>query len=252
MNKNLRLFLILALMAAAAVAVIYYLRHRANPPAPETPPVSGPPSPLPEMKDKPKPKQVVFKGCPPEGDGGDPELNRLKNRVDDANEYIPVPFDNLVELQWPQAVNRKDRDRWSPADAETVARYEGIPISVEGYLARTKEEGTESCNCHGADHEFRDFHVWLVKSPDGDRNGSIVVEVTPRVRFKHPLWTTAALGNIARADQKVRISGWLMLDPEHPDQIGKTRGTIWEIHPIMKIEVEQQGRWTPLDSIASR
>jgi hypothetical protein len=31
---------------------------------------------------------------------------------------------------------------------------------------------------------------------------------------------------------EVRIRGWLMLDQEHPEQIGKTRGTLWEIHPI--------------------
>ena len=48
------------------------------------------------------------------------------------------------------------------------------------------------------------------------------------------------------------VSGWLMLDPEHPDQVGKTRGTIWEIHPVMRMEVEQQGRWVPLDSYTGK
>ena len=57
------------------------------------------------------------------------------------------------------------------------------------------------------------------------------------------------LGQIVKKDQRVRISGWLMLDPEHPDQVGKTRGTIWEIHPIMQIEVNQNGQWTPLDKL---
>ena len=37
-------------------------------------------------------------------------------------------------------------------------------------------------------------------------------------------------------------SGWLMLDPDHPTDASGTpkktpsRGTIWEIHPVMKIE----------------
>jgi hypothetical protein len=44
----------------------------------------------------------------------------------------------------------------------------------------------------------------------------------------------------------VRISGWLMMDPEHPDQIGNTRGTIWEIHPIMQIEVQESGGFKPM------
>ena len=37
------------------------------------------------------------------------------------------------------------------------------------------------------------------------------------------------------------------MDPEHPDQISKTRGTIWEIHPIMQIETLKNGAWVPLD-----
>jgi len=44
----------------------------------------------------------------------------------------------------------------------------------------------------------------------------------------------------------VRISGWLMLDPEHPDQLGKTRGTIWEIHPVMKLKVLPE-KYSPQD-----
>jgi hypothetical protein len=38
----------------------------------------------------------------------------------------------------------------------------------------------------------------------------------------------------------------LMLDPEHPEQLGKTRGTLWEIHPVMRIEVRRGGRWGDL------
>jgi len=40
-----------------------------------------------------------------------------------------------------------------------------------------------------------------------------------------------------------------MLDPEHPDQVGKTRGTIWEVHPVMKIEAFADGRWTNIDDL---
>lgn len=238
------------LFIALAAFLIYRIKHSAPKPE-ETPPPSGPRGGLPEMKNKPKPKEVVFKGCPPEGDGGDPESNRLKNRVDEASEYLAVAFDSVEQLPWPSSIERRNRDKWSSADTEAIARYEGLPISIEGYLARSKEEGPESCNCHGAEHELRDFHVWLTKNPNEDRSGSIVVEVAPRVRSKHPAWTTEALGRVTRADQKVRISGWLMLDPEHPDQVGKTRGTIWEIHPITKIEVEQDGKWVTLDSIAN-
>jgi hypothetical protein len=244
MRREYRVALAVLIVVALAIAFLYLLRKN-RPPEPPPPPPPGIVG-LPEMKVKPKPQGIVFKGCPPEGDGGDPVLNRLKNRIDEG-EYFPVPFEVIANLAWPKGVERRFHSQWSGDDAAAVERYEGIPIAVEGYLARSKEEGPESPNCHGADHEFRDFHVWLTKTPDGDRSQSIVVEVTPRVRVKHPNWTTGELGKIARDNDRVRISGWLMLDPEHPDQIGKTRGTIWEIHPIMRIEVERQGRWQTLN-----
>jgi hypothetical protein len=45
----------------------------------------------------------------------------------------------------------------------------------------------------------------------------------------------------------VRISGWLMFDPEHAAAFGKYRGTLWEIHPITKIEVLRNNNWVDLD-----
>jgi hypothetical protein len=47
---------------------------------------------------------------------------------------------------------------------------------------------------------------------------------------------------------KVRISGWLLMDQEHPDQVGKTRGTIWEIHPIIAFDVQRGNTWVSLDT----
>jgi hypothetical protein len=67
------------------------------------------------------------------------------------------------------------------------------------------------------------------------------------VRAKHANWRTDVLGQIAKKDVRVRVSGWLMLDPEHPDQVGKTRATIWEIHPVMRVDVQQNGKWVALD-----
>jgi len=49
--------------------------------------------------------------------------------------------------------------------------------------------------------------------------------------------------------QPVRISGWLMMDPQHPDQVGNSRVTIWEIHPITRIEVFRDSWWVDLDSL---
>jgi hypothetical protein len=204
---------------------------------------------LPDIAIKPKPLLRPFNGCPPEGDGGDPDLNHLKNRVDEG-QYVSVPFDAVEKLDWPPTVERRRRAEWSTGDSATVSRYEGIPISVEGYLAGSRQEGPESPNCHGADASFKDFHIWLTQNAGQDRSQSIVVEMTPAMRAQHSNWTTTLLGRIARDNDKVRVSGWLMLDPEHPDQVGKTRGTIWEIHPVMRFEVEQNGHWVALDTFS--
>jgi len=221
-----------------AITVVKYWRSRSPTPVSR--------SLLPEMPNKPRPVLRSFNGCPPEGDGGDPDLNRLKNRIDDG-QYLAVPFDAVEKLEWPQTVERRHRANWSAADTATVSRDEGLPIVVEGYLAGSRQEGPESTNCHGADASFRDFHIWLTKNPGEDRSSSIVVEMTPALRAQHRNWETEQLNKIMRAKQKVRVSGWLLLDPDHPDQVGKTRGTIWEIHPIIRFEVEENGRWVALD-----
>ncbi|MGA7733083.1 MAG: lamin tail domain-containing protein [Chloroflexia bacterium] len=194
---------------------------------------------------KPKPVVDYYKGCPPSGDGGDPLLNTLKNRIDETT-WEPVTAQTLLSIPWPEAIEGRPRSRWSEADKEEVARYEGTPIQLEGYLISAKKQGPETCNCRSV--EDVDFHIWLAAGADIGRESSVVIETTPRVMAVHPQWTISRINTIARNKERVRISGWVMMDPEHPDQIGKTRGTIWEIHPVMQIETMQFGEWTPLDS----
>jgi hypothetical protein len=239
---------VVIVVLVGAILLIVYLRHRAGAPAGVTPrpPAAPATGALPEMAAKPRPAYGAFKGCPAEGDGGDPALNELKNRVDEG-QYVPVNFDALAGLKWPAGVERRARANWSKSDASEIARYEGLPVSVEGYLASSKQEGPESPNCHGADADFRDYHIWVVPQAEADRAGSVVVEMTPPVRAGHKNWRTDVLGRIAKNDLRVRVSGWLLLDPEHPDQVGKTRATIWEIHPVMRVDVQQNGRWVALD-----
>src|SRR5439155_23050411 len=73
---------------------------------------------------------------------------------------------------------------------------------------------------------------------------------TPRVRKDHPAWTLEALGGLLAEETPVRVSGWLLLDPKHADHVGQIRGTRWEVHPVLRIEVMREGEWTDLDGIA--
>jgi hypothetical protein len=194
---------------------------------------------------KPVPPQNNYQGCPAVGDGGDPQLNIRKNRTDAAPWY-PVSIASLLQLPWPADAVRSDRQRWSADVTAGVARYEGLPIQVEGWLAGAKKQGPESCNCHSADDV--DNHLWIVDSPNKDRAQSVVVEITPRLRAEHPGWAFSHISPLVDGVTKVRISGWLLLDQEHPDQVGKTRGTIWEIHPIVAFDVRRNNDWVALDT----
>src|SRR5205823_3515142 len=69
---------------------------------------------LPAASFKQTPRVLTFQGCPPEGDGGDPVLNRNKNRVDEGN-YQPVNFQTILNLRWPQETERTDHASWSAA-----------------------------------------------------------------------------------------------------------------------------------------
>jgi hypothetical protein len=206
---------------------------------------SNPSGGIPVQASKPAPPPNTYQGCPASGDGGDPELNMRKNRTDSAPWY-PVSIASILKLTWPSGIERKPHASWSSADAAAVAQYEGIPVQIEGYLAGAKQQGPESCNCHSANDA--DNHLWVVDAIGKDRTQSVVAEVTPRVRALHPGWAFPRIQGVVDGQMKVRISGWLMMDPEHPDQVGKTRGTIWEVHPIIAFDVFSGNQWVSLDT----
>ena len=65
-----------------------------------------------------------------------------------------------------------------------------------------------------------------------------MVEFTPRVRASHSGWTIDKLHTIAKLHLPIRVSGWTLFDPEHPEQLKKTRKTLREIHPVMEVKVK--------------
>jgi hypothetical protein len=238
MKRNQSYIILVVLLFVAVVAALVFLSRRA-----QESPSTGSGDLTPALA-KPKPVSDYFQGCPPSGDGGDPLLNTLKNRIDEGV-WASTTISSLLALPWPQSVENQPRSKWSAADKEVIALYEGSPVQVEGYLVEAKTMSPESCNCHSVKNV--DFHIWMTDDLNKNRTQSVVIEVSPRVKSFHPAWTIQRLGQLARGREKVRISGWLLMDPEHPDQIGKTRGTIWEIHPVMQIETHTLTGWKPLD-----
>jgi len=149
-----------------------------------------------------QPVDHVFHTCPiggkssrPHPGGGvfDPDLNALKNRVDQPSSYLDIKLSAILELASPM-LNGKLRSRWvtdSLEDAEIVASYEGLPVRMEGYLVvdrryhsikyAAQEQGKESTNCGVGMHKA-DVHVWVTSKKNQNMTRAIVVELTPRVR----------------------------------------------------------------------
>jgi hypothetical protein len=203
---------------------------------------------LPNMPDKPQPRWIPLDSCPPEGEGGDPKMNLLENRVDSAK-YVPVPFDSLTTLTWPKNVERLEMKDWSEANLAYISQYEGIPVAVEGYFVNLRESSPEPANCNWESSSYLSWIISFTKNPRDDRSQAVIVEVTPRVRLSRK-WTIDLIHDLIIGDHlPVRVSGWLYFDPGHPGDVGLTRATLWSIHPVMQIEAYQDGRWLPLDRL---
>ncbi len=211
--------------------------------------VAQPVGDLPVLPDKPQPEQITFDNCPPEGLGGDSELNLLENRVDTGN-YIPVSFDTLTTLTWPKNVEQLNTKNWSSDGRAFIAQYAGIPIAVEGYFGSVKEDTPEAANCNLNNSSNKDWSVFFTKNAYDEPSTAVIVSITPRIRASHK-WTLDLLRSTIINDHLlVRVSGWLLFNPEHSEDVGKTRATLWEIHPVMQIDVFNNGKWITLDRFA--
>jgi hypothetical protein len=204
--------------------------------------------------DKPAPGPNTFEGpdgqCDPTGDGGDTFTNLRKNRTDIPATYHEVAWTALQSLPYPVAA--KSLAQWTPQQMADIQPYEGAPVAVTGYLIKIKIEDNgsgESTNCHFVNADEVDWHVPFVQHPGDGEETSVVVETTPRIRKNHPKWTPANLAPWINSQAPVRVSGWTLLDPEHRPHLGKYRSTLWEIHPVTKIEVFRNGQWVDLDDL---
>lgn len=189
--------------------------------------------------------------CGPTGDGGDTATNRRKNRTDVPHGYTAVPFEAIRDLEYP-ASRFTDRSLWPPESLAVIQRYEGAAVQVVGYLVALKPQTSgsgESTNCHMKRSAEVDWHVAIVERQGDGEAMSIVVEPTPRIRVDHPNWTVGRLTPWLDSPDPVRISGWLMFDPAHRNHLGRYRKTLWEIHPVTRIEVWHEGSWVNLDDL---
>lgn len=201
---------------------------------------------LPSMAVKPEPGWVTLDGCPPAGTGGDAALNLMKNRMDQGP-YVPVSFESLMTLPWPKSIENEPVADWPASSRTFMDQYLGLPLSVEGYIMNVRAAAPDPATCNLTKPDALAWRMNFSDTPHPLREQTMLIESTPQARIGHT-WTIDIIQNLI-VDQrlKVRVSGWLYFDPEHPLEIGRVRGTLWEIRPVMQIEVFQDGRWYPLD-----
>jgi len=188
--------------------------------------------------------------CPAVGDGSDTATNRLKNRTDIPATYHAVALVAIRDLPYP-ATTEQSRLDWPPESLAVVLRVEGAPVQVVGFLVAAKPGSSEATNCHMTRERETDWHMAITETAGQGEEQSVVVEPTPRIRINHPKWTRGRLTPWIDGSRPVRISGWLMFDPFHRNHLGTFRKTLWEVHPITKIEVWQDDAWVDLDDLPS-
>lgn len=163
------------------------------------------------------------------------DLNNNKNRTDqpDDADYVEINWDDLKTLP-------KNR----------ISDLQGAPVAVVGFFSHKinveTSGGGESTNCHLTGKDEVDWHIYLTKSSAQAISQAIIVETTPRTRPSHK-WTTNMLKPVVDSNTQVRVSGWLIYDWEHVSVIGTQRATVWEVHPITRIQVQRNGQWVDLD-----
>jgi hypothetical protein len=200
--------------------------------------------------------------CPAEGssESGGPsknaKTNLKKNRVTAACTFSPLTPSQLLHLK-PLPGNV----RTLPATDERASylqSLEATPVVAEGYLSMVKAAEKESTNCYSTTR--KDFHFEILPSDQGDpknrRDEIIITEITPWFSEAVSGWTRANLcpfasycngysGTMQNAPSRVRVYGWLFYDDPHSGDgsVGNWRGTAWEIHPVTRIEIFENGNW---------
>jgi len=239
------------------------VRVHPHPPAATAPPASsadtGEADAISTQWEKPAPVGETFQSCGPGGKvGSDAKTNERKNRIDAPSVYHAVQFAAVADtskLPYPANI-AKSRQQWSSDDANAIAQFEGVGVQVRGHLSqRVKSEGAESTNCGNTAPTLVDWHMYLTAQAGQQIKDAAIVEATPRVRalqvggkVVHAKWSIADLTPFVNTATEVRISGWLMFDPEHVSAVGTQRATPWEIHPITRIEIFEDGNWMDLDT----
>jgi hypothetical protein len=197
--------------------------------------------------------------CEAEGQpGGDWRTNIRKNRIDAPAVSHAVVWEALADtvlLPFARGGLPRQRSGWRDEEALEVGRFEGIPVTVTGYLVKIKPQSgnQEDTNCKFTGEKNTDWHIAFIGLSDGEEVQSVVIEPTPRWKKRHPKWIRSNLRDYEKDRREpvdsVRITGYLFYDPSHANHLMTLRVSMWEIHPITRIEIFRSGAWVNVDAL---
>lgn len=189
--------------------------------------------------------------CPPEGSGGDLSSNRLKNRWVEPKDYQEKTVGDILVTLPVTLYTPKSRTAFREKHFEVIEANEYKGIALVGHVVDATQARPHLANCESK--KRRDIELRLTQeqpaSPtDGKRlrGQAMIAAVTPWAQDNHPEWTLKAFEKLAKAGAKVRVSGWMFYNAEPQEELMQLRGTMWEIHPVTKIEVWKDGGWVSL------
>jgi hypothetical protein len=184
---------------------------------------------------------AVMSACPQ--DGPDAVPSALGNRVTVPARYHELTVDEFLRKFPPEAGSDRGKD------SDGVAAMQQIGITLTGYLLGVRPSGSETCE----DGNARELRLWVggiqPTSPVAAntlRSFAVVTEITPLWQERHPGWDPNLLTRLAEQGATVRISGWMLHNAGQSREVWRTRGTLWELHPVTKIEVLRGGEWQEL------
>jgi len=169
-----------------------------------------------------------------------------KNRWTAPQTYSDMTIADIISLPHDllTAAGAEDRDKWTPATASQSQMSEGKAVRITGYFVSARKEGPEACN--GNDSNYNDFHLWIADSAGKGKQESLIAEATPYWEEQYPKWLFSTFTTLSNQHVQVRISGWIMWDEDHLSDVGSSRASLWEIHPMTKFEYFSNGVWQTL------
>jgi hypothetical protein len=188
-----------------------------------------------------------YQGCPPAGQGGDPALNTLLNRSDDAppGGYRQTDITSVITIPTTPQAQNKPRSAWSADETKRIGLYEGVAVRTTGWVVAARRLGADPANCDSeANH---DWALWIGAGAGDALSTTLVVILTPQMIAQRPGWTDYSLRRIV--GQVVRVSGYLLYDQEPSPPVGANRATAWVIGPVTHLEAYYQNEWINLDLV---